>query len=301
MIVACLLAAPAAAEGLFRRAISQSGNGLCAYSPDHAGLVTKAFCAALALPPTAAALGDLPGRRLTQALASMPRIDHAAHGLLDPALGNSPLKPVTDGELLAGQPAAVLRDTGRSPATELLIGSNTQEGNLYLVPQSAARPVTEDDLAAIAARRSHEPERLISSYHRHPDADRRELGCRIITDLFNEGSEALARAHTAVPGTRTFAYEFAWRSAAFGGDLGACHCIELPFTFATSTLPALYGERGLLGPSKPAQPPRTGEAIAALTARTHAAWVSFVTDADPGCADDLSTTRPPCASPTSGN
>jgi len=283
MIVACLLAAPAASEGLFRRAISQSGNGLCAYSPDHAGLVTKAFCAALALPPTATALGDLPEHRLTEALASMPRIDHAAHGLLDPTLGNSPLKPVTDGELLAGQPAAVLRDTGRSPATELLIGSNAQEGNLYLVPQSAARPVTEDDLAAIAGRRSYEPDQLISSYRaRHPDADRTELSCRIITDLFNEGSEALASAHAAVPGTRTFAYEFAWRSAAFSGTLGACHCIELPFTFATSTLPALYGDSGLLGPNEPAQPPRADEAIPALTARTHAAWVSFITDADPG-------------------
>jgi para-nitrobenzyl esterase len=86
-----------------------------------------------------------------------------------------------------------------------------------------------------------------------------------------------------VPGARTFAYEFAWPSAAFGGTLGACHCIELPFVFATSNLPALYGERGLLGPSGPAHAePGVTESIAVLTARTHAAWVSFVSRGDPG-------------------
>ncbi|HEV2636337.1 MAG TPA: carboxylesterase family protein [Actinocrinis sp.] len=295
MIVACLLAAPAA-EGLFCRAISQSGNGLCAYRPEHAYLVTRSFAGMLAQPPTAEALGRLPDERLVQALALMPGIDHAAHGLLDPTLGNSPLKPVIDGEVLTGQPADVVRATGRSTAESLLIGSNAQEGNLYLVPHSAARPVTEADLAAIAARRSHEPQQLISGYRaRHPDADPGDLAGRIITDLFNEGSQALASAHAAVPGARTFGYEFAWRSAAFGGTLGACHCVELPFTFAASNLPALYGERGLLGPGMSTHAPGAGEAIAALAARTHAAWASFVTDADPGWSarsgHDLTTMR----------
>ena len=57
-----------------------------------------------------------------------------------------------------------------------------------------------------------------SSWPRYPGADRTDLGCRrITTDLFNEGSQALASAHTA-----------------------------------------------------------------ALTSRTHAAWVTFVTDGGPG-------------------
>lgn len=275
MIVACLLAAPASA-GLFRRAISQSGSGLCAHPCDQAALVATALCAGLGLPPTAAALAGLADHRLTEAVASMPPIDYAAHGILDPALGNSPLKPVIDGELLAAQPAAVVGETRRSPATELLIGSNTHEANLYLIPRGADRPVTENELTAIAARRSHEPRQLIDRYRgRHPGASPTELACRIITDRFTEGSEALAAAHAAVPGARTFAYEFAWPSPAFGGALGACHCIELPFVFAAAGLPALYGEHGLLGPGE-------DEAIAALAARTHASWVSFITRGDPG-------------------
>jgi hypothetical protein len=43
------------------------------------------------------------------------------------------------------------------------------------------------------------------------------------------------------PCARTFAYEFAWRSAAFGGALGACHGVELPFVFAAGNLSTLYG------------------------------------------------------------
>jgi para-nitrobenzyl esterase len=277
MLVACLLALPATAtDGLFHRAISQSGNGLCAFTTDQAALITTALCAHLGLPRRTSALADIPDQHLIQALAAMPPIDHAAHGILDPSLGNSPFKAVIDGDLLAGQPADVIRATRRSPAAELLIGSNTDEANLYLIPRGADKPIAEHELHAIAARRSHQPHRLIARYRNgQPDASPTELANRIITDLFNAGSEALASAHTAVPGSRTFAYEFAWPSPAYGRTLGACHCLELPFVFETTDQPALYTEHGLLGPERT-------EAITALASRTHAAWVSFITHGDPG-------------------
>src|SRR3712207_6878860 len=45
----------------------------------------------------------------------------------------------------------------------------------------------------------------------------------------------LADAHAPAPGT-TYAYEFAWTSPAFGGRLGACHGLEIPFVFDTLDL-----------------------------------------------------------------
>ncbi|MEU4850147.1 carboxylesterase family protein [Streptomyces gilvosporeus] len=90
------------------------------------------------------------------------------------------------------------------------------------------------------------------------------------------GSRALADAHSTLPGSRTFAYTFGRRSAAFDGRLGACHCMEPPFVFDRTDLPALHGERALLGPDLP------DRAIAGLAARTHAAWVAFATNGDPG-------------------
>ncbi|WP_436845160.1 hypothetical protein [Streptomyces sioyaensis] len=84
------------------------------------------------------------------------------------------------------------------------------------------------------------------------------------------------RWRAALRPSATTRYTFAWRSTAFDGRLGACHCVELPFVFHRTDLPALYGARALLGPGL------ADRGIADLAARTHAAWVAFATHGDPG-------------------
>ncbi|WP_341845567.1 hypothetical protein [Streptomyces silaceus] len=80
------------------------------------------------------------------------------------------------------------------------------------------------------------------------------------------GAEAHGRAHV---------YEFAWRSPAVDGLLGAAHTVELPFVFDRLGLAALRGPHGLLGA---AEPPL------ALAEQMHAAWVAFARTGDPGRA-----------------
>jgi para-nitrobenzyl esterase len=86
--------------------------------------------------------------------------------------------------------------------------------------------------------------------------------------LFGVGSRRLAEAHGGA-----HVYEFAWRSPAVDGRLGAAHAVELPFVFDRLSLPALRGQRGLLGPAGPP---------ASLAKEMHAAWVSFARTGDPG-------------------
>jgi para-nitrobenzyl esterase len=88
--------------------------------------------------------------------------------------------------------------------------------------------------------------------------------------LFGTGSRRLAEAHGAA-----YTYEFAWRSSAVDGQLGAAHTMELPFVFDRLDIPALRGARGLLG---------TGEPPAELATRMHRAWVDFARTGDPGWA-----------------
>ncbi|MFD9207096.1 carboxylesterase/lipase family protein [Streptomyces sioyaensis] len=281
MIVAALLTAPPAA-GLFRRAISQSGNGLCAVPAEHSLAITHQVCGTLGLPPRAEAFHDMDDARLTAVLQEIPPAGPALSGHLDPSLGNSPFKPVIDGVLLERQPALALRAAGRAgsgpvSARELLIGTNTDEAALYTVPGGAISSMTPSTLAAIAARRSARPEALLAHYRaRLPYAGPGEWATRLMTDLYLAGSRALATAHSTLPGARTFAYTFAWRSTAFDGRLGACHCVELPFVFDRTDLPALHGAHALLGPGLP------DRGVADLAARTHAAWVAFATHGDPG-------------------
>lgn len=272
MIVAALLACPAA-EGLFQRAISQSGTGDCAFEAGQAALATQGISLLLGRDVTAASLGDLTDVQLTELSTGLPPLDHAAHGFLDTAVGASPFKPVIDGVLLTGQPADTLRP---GLGTDLLIGSTAEEANLYTIPNGLSETAGEPDLFAAARRRFPDPEARLAGYRDlFSDESPGQLLSRVITDAFTAGSRRLAAAHVVRSRGRTFSYNFRWASGACDGRLGACHCVELPFVFDQLGLPSLRGPRGLLGP---------GEPDTVLADETHAAWVRFVKTGHPGWA-----------------
>ncbi|MFE1176709.1 carboxylesterase/lipase family protein [Streptomyces sp. NPDC058773] len=272
MIVAALLAAPPAA-GLFRRAISQSGSGRCAFAPEQAGRVTRALAASLGIAPVADAFAEIPDERLVSAVAGLGPVDVAGDGHYDTSLGSSPFKPVIDGAVLHQQPVSAVAG-GSGSAVDLLIGTNAEEANLYTVPTGRAARLTEAEVAAAAARRHPDPAALVAAQRaRRPEASPGELLAGLVTDAFTESSRQLADAHAAWPGAGTYAYLFRWRSTAFGGSLGACHCVELPFVFDRTGLPGLRGPQALLG---------DGELPPDLAPDMHRAWVRFATSGDPG-------------------
>jgi para-nitrobenzyl esterase len=65
---------------------------------------------------------------------------------------------------------------------------------------------------------------------------------------------------------RTHFYEFDWRSPAFGGELGACHALELPFVF--NTLACCSGDDQIAGMNPPQD----------LATRLHNLWAGFARD-----------------------
>ncbi|HEY2062966.1 MAG TPA: carboxylesterase family protein, partial [Amycolatopsis sp.] len=127
-LTGALLATPEA-KGLFRRAIVQSGNGTGAFTPEQARRVTAAAAAALGVEPVAEAFAPIPDERFLAILPSLAGLDLRTETAADPLAGLSPFSlvlPVQPADGLAAGPA---RDVG------LLLGTNTEEGNLYLVPQ----------------------------------------------------------------------------------------------------------------------------------------------------------------------
>ncbi|GAA2689399.1 MULTISPECIES: carboxylesterase/lipase family protein [Actinosynnema] len=211
-LVGALLATPAA-TGLFRRAIVQSGSGTGAFTPEQAGRVTAAASAALGVEPTAEAFGAVPDERFLAVLPALAGLDLRTRSAADPLAGLSPFSLVLD-----AQPADALAD-GPARDVDLLIGTNTEEGRLYVVPQGK------------------------------PEEGAEALGAV----LFGAGTDRLARAHARISGGRTHVYSFAHRSTALGGRLGAAHAVELPFVFDLADSPWLHGATGLLGPT-PAPP-----------------------------------------------
>lgn len=102
-----------------------------------------------------------------------------------------------------------------------------------------------------------------------PDASPGEVLAALATDwMFRIPAIRLAEARAGTAGN-TYVYEFAWRSTARDGILGACHALEIPFAFdtlAAEETPWIAGEA----------PPQL------LADEMHRAWVRFIADGDPG-------------------
>ncbi|WP_447040506.1 carboxylesterase/lipase family protein [Streptomyces sp. DSM 118878] len=275
-VVGGVLATPEAA-GLVRRAIVQSGSGLGAFTAEQAARVTGAAARALGIEPHVDAFARIPDARLVEAASAVTGTDLRTATHHDPLIGLSPFSLVLDTQPAAGVAAGLAADV------DLLVGTNTEEGNLYLVPVDAYATSTRADVDAVAARAHPDPGRLVDTYREtRPGATFGELRSAIMGDaLFGAGSRALADAHAdAQANTRagrtggaTYRYEFAWRSHALGGELGATHTMELPFVFDLTRLPQLYGPHALLGPDGPP---------ADLAPRVHEAWIRFAATGDPG-------------------
>ncbi|HEY3708149.1 MAG TPA: carboxylesterase family protein [Amycolatopsis sp.] len=213
-LTGALLATPEA-KGLFRRAIVQSGSGTGAFTPEQARRVTAAAAAALGVEPVAEAFAPIPDERFLAILPRLAGLDLRTETATDPLAGLSPFSLV-----LPVQPADGLAD-GPAGDVGLLIGTNTEEGLLYLVPQGNLESSTQADVLGEA--------------------------------LFGAGTARLAQAHARISGGRTHVYSFGFRSTALDGRLGAAHTVELPFVFDLAEKPWLHGETGLLGPD-PAPP-----------------------------------------------
>jgi para-nitrobenzyl esterase len=269
-IVSAILAMPDAPR-LIRRAIIQSGNGLGAFLREQAARVTQRVAALLAVEPTVAGLSSVPDHQLVAIGSQLAGLSLRTARHFDPLAGLSAFSLVLD-----RQPADTVA-TGVGAQVPLLIGTNSQEGNLYLVPQGKFETSTERDVYELAAQTHTDAAAVVNDYRtRLPEASWGELRSAILGDaLFGRGSRRLADAHGSHRAATTHRYEFCWHSPAVGGLLGAAHTVELPFVFDHLDAPALRGPRGLLGP---------GDPPARLAARMHDAWVSYARTGNPGWA-----------------
>ncbi|MFJ6793331.1 carboxylesterase/lipase family protein [Streptomyces sp. NPDC091268] len=255
--VGALLAAPRA-EGLFARAVLQSG-APGVLPRDAVRTVVRRMAALLKVPATAAAFAavaeaDLLAAQAASLRRSSPLVGGAAFGL------------VTDPGSLPADPAAA---AALSPVP-LLLGWTTEEYRLWLAPGGGMRaldrlgPLT----VALACLRTGKDRAAVRALRAAlPGAGPADLAGHLLTDrLLRDPLRRLAGAPRPAP---SFVYEFAWPSGVPG--LGACHAVELGFVFDTLAVPE---SAWLAGPDAPQ----------ALAEEMHAAWVRFAVAGDPGWA-----------------
>jgi carboxylesterase type B len=282
MSVGTLLAVPRA-DGLFRRAIAQSGAADRVIPAETALRIGRFLAERLGIDPTCEAMAAVPPDRLLSASAEL-KADLLAHPDpdrwgLEVIASMLPWQPVIDGELLPGQPTERVAQ-GASAGVDVLVGSNADDWLLFAMANGSLERVTDEILAGPvpqygfeAARAYGVPDEGLAAYRAHyPGASPGALLAAIETDWWCRiPALRLAEVHAPSP-SGTYMYEFAWRPPGPGALVGACHALEIGFVFDTLDL----GPEQMLGPMLGPDAPQV------LADAMHSAWVAFATTGDPG-------------------
>jgi para-nitrobenzyl esterase len=266
--VAALMGAPAA-TGLFRRAVVQSG-GVHVHTADEAERTAERLAAILGLPDcTRRSLGSVPAAELVEATEVM------ATRSPEPGSIALPFLPVVDGRFLPQDPLQAVAQ-GSAGGVDLLIGTNRDELTLF----SIGRPelMALDEAGALRWTTHAVPDvpaqELLDVYKesraaRAEGIDPHALIVAVGTDgVFRWPSLQLAAAQHA-QGARTYVYLFEWESPAFGGLLGSCHALEIPFVFGVVQLPLVQIFTG------------GGDEVETLSRQMQQAWLAFARLGDP--------------------
>ncbi|MCY1676287.1 carboxylesterase/lipase family protein [Pseudarthrobacter sp. SL88] len=249
--IGTLLGMPAS-EGLFRRAIMQSGTAERFRTPEGSAHVTADFLRLCGLDESSAGeLRTLPVERL---LAAQQQLEEgiAAESYAVPL----PFQPTVGTPSLPEPPLDAVR-SGINSGVDLLVGTNLNEGSFAVemrpdrpedpgYPDRAAAVLSAGGLPGDCAQGYAE---ALAAVLAHEPRGKELLEAAIADAVYRQPSNnlldaRLQSARSAAHG-RTFAYLFTWRSPAMGGKLGSCHTLEIPFVFRHLASPdAAYLTRG---------------------------------------------------------
>lgn len=232
--VSTLLAMPAA-QGLFHRAIIQSGATVRLIDKDRANRLAEAVLQAVGLTSKQMAeLQMVPVAQLLAAIAPASRaIGPTDHKLFD----RYNFGPVVDGRILPAQPYDPAA-TDISKNIPLMIGDMKDEMAIFLAPDDKIwnRTLSEAELRTrVAAVANTDTDRVIELYKRlHPETNPAELLIAILTDSnFRLRSLTLAQRKASQNAAPVYMYAFNWETPVHGGRLKAPHAMDVPFTFDT--------------------------------------------------------------------
>jgi para-nitrobenzyl esterase len=273
MSVGTLMATPSAA-GLFTKAIPQSGAAHASNTTEIGTRIAQRFCEHVGVTP-----GD---RDALLALTSEQILDGVTTLGAGLATDNTelfgadfagfamPWQPVIGGSLVPRAPIDALRD-GAASGVATLAGTTLEEWKLFTImaPEDSLRTRAIRPLRNLCTQAGKSVDELIGAYEAKVGDDELALRNALETDRnFRIPAIRLAEAQVA-SGAPTWMYRFDWKTPAFGGRMGACHALEIPFVFDNLDAPGVNVFTG-------------GAAPQTLATAAHDAWVSFAKTGEPG-------------------
>ena len=258
--VSTLLAMPSA-QGLFHRAVIESGASLRGISRDAANKSTEAFLAKVGLKRNRIdELRTMPVERIVAALAGGGPA--GAPGLR--------FGPVVDGKTLPANPFDPTAPE-ISASVPLLIGSTQTEVTFFAgqqldpIDEAMARERVQRTFRASDA----DTDKIIAAYKKvDPRISNIDLYLESASDNF-AWTNALTAAErkSALGKAPVYMYYFKWRSPVRDGKLKAMHCMEIPFVFDNPD-----AGKPMTG---------SGQDRYALAHKISGAWVAFARSGNP--------------------
>src|SRR5262245_37764256 len=137
--------------------------------------------------------------------------------------------PTVDGFVLPDS----VPDAAAANPVPLVIGTTRDEMRLFTVLDPTRSSLPAGVIDDIAARRfGADSTRALAAYRqRDPGCTDDDISSAIATDETFRGLAWRLSSKRLASGHPTWMYEFAFASTAFGGALGACHGVDVPFAF----------------------------------------------------------------------
>ena len=129
-------------------------------------------------------------------------------------------------------PFDILSAAAQSPLP-LVLGSNHNEDRLWSAFDPMQAEFDNHDWERVSGEVfGHRAADARAVYEKHrPTESPRQLISSVHTDTaFRQRAQRLAESHVAA-GNPTWMYWFTWATPAFGGVLGSCHALDIPFAF----------------------------------------------------------------------
>jgi para-nitrobenzyl esterase len=278
--IGALMATPES-EGLFHKAIIQSGSQLFVRTREEANVVTTA------------ALTALGGGAFDAArLAALPASDlQAAARVVEAQLGLLAFQPVVDGHFMPAQ-SWIDGAPQASVGIPMIIGTTSDEGVDYV--DNFADPLATDAALIhkltdcpfiVRALNTADTDSLLNCYREAigRETPRRELLAAMVSDLFHwHSAQRQAELKTRIDPGSVFFYEFGWKTPCFRGSW-AIHGVELPFLLGNLSYGTAWD--GHDNDTLRQQDDPSGERFR-LSREIIAAWSAFAHHGNPSWADN---------------
>ncbi len=267
----CTLMAMPSAQGLFHKAIVESGAMMSVGTEEGSRALAASVLQKLGISPSEVAkLREVPYADLELATRSnVPPINTTGIINFRRLGGRMGLSPVMDGKVVAQQPFEPAAPPSAS-TIPLLIGTTLNEFTNGINHPDAFE-MTESQLHAQVEKSmpGHGPEVIASYRELYPNANPFQLWSIIATSGVRDSTLLLAE-RKAMQSAPVYCYQFAWQTPVLDGRPMAFHCSEMPFVFDNADL----CEHMTGG----------GEAAHVLASRVSTAWMNFAKSGDPNHA-----------------